>query len=242
MVGSERWKVQSRSDLLAQVLEQARITSAAKSEDKEEEAPAAPAPSTAKSSPITAEPAPVIARSKPTPPKKRPAPTSKVPIAPLATHPGDGRPGRFTLSMQQVVKRAFAAKPTDLIGVYGDATHTGKSLATMRDGWQLDNSVINSNYHLIEERAKMPGYPSILRKDIYFYHFLTNRKSWWAPKGSCKMFLLDYIFFPVGIEHHWMLVYTCIQSCKLFYMDSLLSESRANEVLATSRHTCTTHP
>ena len=111
--------------------------------------------------------------------------------------------------MQQVGDRAFAAKPTDLIGVYGDASLTGKSLATMRDGRQLDDNVINSYYHLIEKRTKMPGYPSILRKDIYFYHFLTHRKSGWAPKGFWEMFLLDYVFFPVGKEHHWMLVYAC---------------------------------
>ena len=45
------------------------------------------------------------------------------------------------------------------------------------------------------------------------------------------MFLVDYIFFPVGTEEHWMLVYACIQSCKLFYLDSLLSERRANDML-----------
>ena len=45
------------------------------------------------------------------------------------------------------------------------------------------------------------------------------------------MFLVDYIFFPVGIEEHWMLVYACILSCKLFYLDSFLSERRANNVL-----------
>ena len=47
------------------------------------------------------------------------------------------------------------------------------------------------------------------------------------------MFLVDYVFFSVGTEHHWMLVYACIQSRKLFYLDtdSLLSERRAKEVL-----------
>ena len=45
------------------------------------------------------------------------------------------------------------------------------------------------------------------------------------------MFLFDYVFFPVGTEEHWMLVYACIKTRKLFYMDSLLSERRANDVL-----------
>ena len=70
--------------------------------------------------------------------------------------------------MQQVVERAFATQPTDFIGVYGQATLTGKSMATMRDGELLDDNILNSYYHLIEERSKLTGYPSILRKDIYF--------------------------------------------------------------------------
>ena len=225
MVKKERRKVQSRSDLLAQALEQARITSATKSKDNRDEPPAA------KSSPATAEPSPTTAKPKSTPPKKKSTPTPKVPIAPLAVHPGDGCPGRYTQTMQQVVERAFAAKPTNLIGVYGQASLTGKSMATMRDGKQLDDNIINSYYHLIEERAKLPGYPSLIKKDIYFYTFLSHRKAGWAPKASCEMFLVDYVFFPVGIEKHWMLVYTCIESRKLFYLDSLLSERRANEVL-----------
>ena len=45
------------------------------------------------------------------------------------------------------------------------------------------------------------------------------------------MFLVDYVFFPVGTEEHWMLVYACIKTRKLFYLDSLLSERRANDVL-----------
>ena len=87
--------------------------------------------------------------------------------------------------MQQVVERAFATQPTDFIGVYGQATLTGKSIATMRDGELLDDNIINSYYHLIEERSKMPGYPSILRKDIYFYIFLSRWKPGWAPPISC---------------------------------------------------------
>ena len=46
------------------------------------------------------------------------------------------------------------------------------------------------------------------------------------------MFLFDYVFFPVGTEKHWMLVYACIKTRKLFYLDSLLSERRANDVLS----------
>ena len=57
--------------------------------------------------------------------------------------------------MQQVVERAFATQPTDLIGVYGGATLTGKSMATMRDGERLDDNILNSYYYLIEERSKM---------------------------------------------------------------------------------------
>ena len=116
-----RRKVQSRSDLLAQALEQARITS------------------------------PAIAKSeaKPAPPKKTAASPPKVPIAPLAIHPGDGRPGHYTPTMQQVVERAFATQPTDFIGVYGQASLTGKSMATMRDGRRLDDNILNSYYHLI---------------------------------------------------------------------------------------------
>ena len=129
--------------------------------------------------------------------------------------------------MQQVVERAFAAKPTDLIGIYVDATLTGKSMATMKDGKRLDDNIINSYYYLIEERTKLPGYPSIIKKDIYFYTFLSKRTAGWAPKTSCEMFLVDYVFFPVGIEEHWMLVYACIQSRKLFYLDSLLSEKKS---------------
>ena len=227
----ERRKVQSRSDLLEQALEQARITSAAKSEDNRDEAPATAEPPPAKSSPATAEPSPAIAKPKPTPPKKKSTPTSKVPIAPLAVHPGDGRPGQYTQTMQQVVERAFAAQPTDLIGVYGQASLTGKSMATMRNGKRLDDNIINSYYHLIEERAKLPGYLSLIRNDIYFHTFLSNRKAGWSPKASWEMFLVNYVFFQVGIESYWMLVYACINSRKLFYLDSLLSERRANEVL-----------
>ena len=87
--------------------------------------------------------------------------------------------------MQQVVERAFATQPTDFIGVYGQATLTGKSMATMRDGEELDDNILNSYYHLIEERAKQRGYPSILRKDIYFYTCLARRTSGWAPPASC---------------------------------------------------------
>ena len=122
--------------------------------------------------------------------------------------------------MQQVEERTFATQPTDLIGVYGHASLTGKSTATMRDGRRLDDNIINSYYHLIEERAKLPGYPSLIKKDIYFYTFLSNRKSGWAPQTSCEIFLVDCVFFPVGTEEHWMLVYACIQSQKLFYLDS----------------------
>ena len=45
------------------------------------------------------------------------------------------------------------------------------------------------------------------------------------------MFLFEYVFFLVGTEKHWMLVYACIKTRKLFYLDSLLSERRANDVL-----------
>ena len=48
--------------------------------------------------------------------------------------------------MQQVVKRAFASQPTDFIGVYGQASLTGKSMATMRDGRRLDDNILNSYY------------------------------------------------------------------------------------------------
>ena len=70
--------------------------------------------------------------------------------------------------MQHVVERAFATQPTDLIGVYSDATLTGKSMATLQDGKRLDDNIINSYYYLIDERAKLPGYLSIIKKDIYF--------------------------------------------------------------------------
>ena len=36
----------------------------------------------------------------------------------------------------------------------------------MQDGKQLDDSVLNSYYYLIEERPKLPGYPSLIKKDI----------------------------------------------------------------------------
>ena len=130
-VKKERRKVQSCPDILAQALEQAKIISAAN-----------PSPATAE--PPPAEPSPAIAKPKPTPPKKKPAPTSKVPIAPLAVHPGDGRPGQYTQTMQQVVEGAFAAQPTDLIGVYGQVSFTGKSMATMKDRRRLDDNIINS--------------------------------------------------------------------------------------------------
>ena len=78
---------------------------------------------------------------------------------------------------------------------------------------------------------KQPGYPSILREDIYFYVGLTNRRDGWAPQYSCDMFLCDYVFFPIGTEGHWMLVYASIGTRKLYYLDSLLSERRAHEVL-----------
>ena len=181
-----------------------------------------------KSSPVT-----ITLNSSESSPAKSPPASSppKVPIAPLALQPGDGRPGRFTQSMRQIVERAFAAKPTDLIGVYGRATLTGKSIATMRDGEELDDNILNSYYHLIEERSKRPGYPSILREDIYFYVGLTNRRDGWAPQYSSDMFLCDYVFFPIGTESHWMLVYASIATRKLYYLDSLLSERRAREVL-----------
>ena len=116
--------------------------------------------------------------------------------------------------MQQVVERAFAAQPADLIGVYGDVSLTGKSIATMQDGRRLDDSVLNSYYYLIEEHAKQPGYPSLIKKDIYFYTFLAKRTDGRASVTSCKMFLVDYVFFPVGTEEHWMLVYACIRTRK----------------------------
>ena len=160
-----KWKIQSRSDLLAQALEQARITSPAIAKSKAKPSPVLVTP---KSDPSPAKPlpAPAIPKPKPAPPKKKATSPPKVPIAPLAIHPGDGRPGRYTQTMQQVVERAFAAQPTDLIGVYGDASLTGKSMATMQDGRRLDDSVLNSYYFLIEERAKLPGYPSLIKKDI----------------------------------------------------------------------------
>ena len=142
-----RRKVQSRSDLLAQALEQARITypAIAKSQAKPSPAPAIP-----KSDPSpAAEPPLAIPKPKPAPPKKKAASPPKVPIAPLAIHPGDGRPGRpgrYTPTMQQVVEHAFATQPADFIGVYGQASLTGKSMATMRDGRRLDDNILNSYY------------------------------------------------------------------------------------------------
>ena len=65
-------------------------------------------------------------------------------------------------------------------------------MATMRDGEELDDNILNSYYYLIEECSKMRGYPSILRKDIYFYTFLSNRKPGWAPQISCEMYMFDY--------------------------------------------------
>ena len=98
-----RRKVQSRSDLLAQALEQARITSPAIAKSK---AKPSPAPAIPESEPSpAAEPPLAIPKPKPVPPKKKAAAPPKVPIAPLAIHPGDGCPGRYTQTMQQVVKR-----------------------------------------------------------------------------------------------------------------------------------------
>ena len=73
-VTRERRKVQSRSDLLAQVLEQARITSAAKSEDKDEETPAAATPITAEPSPPPPSPSLILKRRSPLPHPKHPSP------------------------------------------------------------------------------------------------------------------------------------------------------------------------
>ena len=148
IVKKESRKVQSRSDLLAKALEQARISSPALIKSKAQSSPSTVTLSS-DSSPTKSPPTPTIAKPKPSsdtspkrppapakskPPKKKASSPPKVPIAPLAIEPGDGRPGRYTPSMERVVERAFATQPTDLIGVYGQATLTGKSMATMRDG------------------------------------------------------------------------------------------------------------
>ena len=55
-------------------------------------------------------------------------------------------------------------------------------MATMRDGELLDDNILNSYYHLIEERSNLSGYPSLLRKDIYFYTLLSNQQ----PLARCS--------------------------------------------------------
>ena len=57
-------------------------------------------------------------------------------------------------------------------------------MAIRRDRKQLDDRVLNSYYYLIEERPKLPGYLSLIKKDIYFYTFLAKRTDGGALQTS----------------------------------------------------------
>ena len=77
----------------------------------------------------------------------------------------------------------------------------------------------------------MAGYPRILQKDTSFYLFLSKRMDGYSPKAATELFLFDYVLLPVHTDNHWVMVYICIESKTIFYMDSLLSQVRAKRVL-----------
>ena len=59
--------------------------------------------------------------------------------------------------MQRVVDEALATEESDLIGIYGDVTVIGKGIHTLKDGQELDDSVINAYLQLVQERSRMAG-------------------------------------------------------------------------------------
>ena len=202
-----------------------------KIETKDERTPATPTPPyrpkplTSKANPITFPVIPLL------------QPNQLPPILDFTT-PALGpiqEPGAFTPEISEFAENVYLIPENEAVRVYNGATLYGIDYHTLKSPKWLNDQVITAYLYLIQERSEhRTRFPKVYSYPSYIYTRLTtcgyaNMTDGFL--GTHNIFLFELVFFPIGMDSHWVLAAIDNRYNTISIYDSLPCHRRASEVL-----------